>query len=218
MTRAPATWARHDRSRSSPGSPVLGLKPPNARHRSVRTRTAPAGATKTSRATSCWPWSSSPSSIREIDDTHPVSSHADRQQPVRSVPEHELRAGQAGVAPVRLFKQQADGVGGRGDVVVANEDMGRALAPSPRPGWPPARNPVAGAGPGQVRLGQAGGHPVGDGAVVVTDGHHEDRKLGVVLCRQGPQRFLQPGSRPTGHDHCHHGGCARLSHHQRSRA
>ena len=57
-----------------------------------------------------------------------------------------------------------------------------------------------------------------DNLVVITDRHHEDRELGVVLRRQGPQRFLQPGSRPTGHDHCHHGGCARLSHHQRSRA
>ena len=114
-----------------------------------------------------------------IDDTHPVSSHAHRQQPVRRLPEDELRAGQAGVAPVRLFKQQADGVGGQGDIVVTNEDVGDAVdhlhALVGR-----LRETGAGAGPGQVRLGKAGGHPVGY-AVVVTDGHHEDRKLGVVL-------------------------------------
>ncbi len=148
---------------------------------------------------------------------HPVGPHADGQQTVGRVPKDELRAGEPGVAPVSLFEQQTDGVGDRSNVVVTNQDVGRTLdhLHALVSGLGKAG---AGGYPGQVGVGQAGGHAFGNFAVVVADSHHQDRKLGVVLVRQGPQRFLQPGSRPTGHDHCHHGGCARLSHHQRSRA
>ncbi len=71
-TRDPATWLRHERSRSSPMATIPASKPCSRVKRSARTRMHPPGATKTSRTASCWPWSTSPSRMRST--TAPVLS------------------------------------------------------------------------------------------------------------------------------------------------
>ena len=126
-TRAPATWARQQRSTSAPWSPISGSNPPSSLNRSLRTSRQVLDTANTSLTASCCSWSSSPRSTTEAQA--PVLSTARPTSSSRSGWSHSttLGADDAGVGPQRLLDQQADGVGLHGHVVVAEDEERGAL-------------------------------------------------------------------------------------------
>ncbi len=151
-----------------------------------------------------------------VDDTEVVSTHPYRCQAVRGVPHDEFRAGQACIGTVGLLQEELDGVRCEHDVVVADQDVGDLLDHFEplvrRVGKPgPRRHP------GEVRLGEQRGHPLG-GRVVGTYVDHEHRQVRVTLRRQRDEGFVQPRRGTAGHDHRHHARRGQLWAHQRSRA
>ena len=178
---------------------MSGSNPPSSAKRSARTSVQPPGARKMSRTASCWPWSISPV-IHTVDDRPAlVDRHADVEQLARVVPADQLRRHDSGVGPEGLLHQDVDGVGVRGDVVVAEQQQRRPLhhrqdlvGAGPEP--PVDREP-AHEGAREHRRHHRGGV---DGAGRVEDQH---RQLGVVLGGEGPQRLLEPFSGVARDDH-----------------
>ena len=122
MTRAPVRCARQQSSMSSPWNEMLGSNPPSARNRSARTSTHADGSTNTSRTASCCSWSYSPGLDDRVDLTEAVETESDVLEQSRFVPLGQLGADDAGVGAEQLGDERADGVGRRGDVVVAQQE------------------------------------------------------------------------------------------------
>src|SRR5581483_3235923 len=141
-----------------------------------------------------------------------VRSHADLEEVLGLVPVDQLGGDDAGVGPERFFQQQAHGVGRRGHVVVAEEEVGGAFHHLEDLVGGRAEARVAGDA-ADVGGGQHGRHP-GGGILGAGRVDHEDGQARVVLRRQGGQAFLQPGPRVVGDDDRDDGRCRGRSVHQ----
>ena len=137
-----------------------------------------------------------------------VDGPAHRTDAPRVVPVQELGAQDPTVGAEGLLHQVADGVGGQGHVVVAQEEERRPLH---RVEHPVGRRAVPGVGAlaGHPGLGQDGRHARRRvlRAGVVDD---QDRQGAVGLRGEGLQHLLEPGTGVLGDHHRHHrrgGGC-----------
>ena len=108
-----------------------------------------------------------------------VHPHPDREQAAGVVPFHELRAEDAGVGPVRLLHEEADGRRLEGDVVVHEAEEAGALDE--------VEGLVGGGSvpgvvvePADVGVGELGGDPPRN-HLVAAGVDHEHRDIGVVL-------------------------------------
>ena len=128
-TRAPATWARHDRSRSSPSSSMPGSKPPSARNRSARTRVDRAGDVEhVAHGVVLLLVELAPLDVG-AGRAGLVGAHADLQDAVGRVPLDDLGPDHAGVRAVGLLDHHLDRRRGRG----ARRRGRTGRTPRPRP-------------------------------------------------------------------------------------
>ena len=161
ITRAPATWARQHRSRSSPWKVIDRSKPPEGGEE--------VGPHEGGRAGDVEDVADGVVlglvEVAPLDVVHrlavAVGAHAHRQQAALVGPLDDLGADDAGVGAVGLLHQEAHGVGGEAHVVVAEEVEGGALHGDEDlvGGGGEARVGVEAA---QVGVGQHGGHAVAE--------------------------------------------------------
>ncbi len=132
-----------------------------------------------------------------------VGAHADAQQALGVGPRDHLRRGQPGVGTKGFLDQQADRVGRKGHVVVAEQIVGCP--------FDHVEDLVAG-GPEAVPLGQAtdvGARQDGrDSRSRVDDArrvHHQNGQVRIILSGDGRQAVLEPVTRVGGDDDHHDG-------------
>jgi hypothetical protein len=130
-------------------------------------------------------------------DADLVGAQAHLQQPARVIPLDQLRPHDRGVGAERLLEQQADGVGIRRHVVVAEDVVRRALDDGEDLVGRGGEAGVA-ADPPHERAGRGGGDPGRHVSVAHVD--DQDRQVRVVLHAEGRQRLLEPRAGIAGDD------------------
>ncbi len=127
-----------------------------------------------------------------------VHGHAHVDQALGVVPADHLGRHHPGVGPERLFDQQVDGVREQGDVVVAQQVVGRPVDHGAHLVDGGAEATVL-LEPTHVGGGEDGGHPRG---YVLGTGRiqHQDRELRIVLRGQRGQRLFEPRTGIVGDD------------------
>ena len=145
-----------------------------------------------------------------------VGRRPDLEQVLGGVPVDDLRADDAGVGPVRLLHELADGVGVEGDVVVEQAEEPRALDEAEHlVGRRAEATRILEAA--HERSGHAVTDPFGEVAALARV-QEQDPQVGVVLDGQAVDDLVEPRAGIVGDDHGHDGWRGRRSFlHERSR-
>ena len=135
----------------------------------------------------------------------PVDGVGDMLEAVGAVPVDELGTGDPAVRPERLHDHEPDGIAGKCDVVVAEEEIGRIdLGVEDRVGG--RREAVGVAGIEHRRVGKRSVHP-GTEIRIAGRVDHDHLEPGVILGREALEGLLEPLAGLVGHHDGQHRGC-----------
>ena len=145
-------------------------------------------------------------SLVELAPLHPLDGHAEAvdaeahlQQVVGGVPFDELRSDDAGVGPVGLTDQAADRVGRKGHIVVADQQVRRALDRHER--LVRCRRETTGLALANDEGAREHGCDTRRQLLVARGVHHEHVEVRVVLSAERLQAFLEPRTRVASDHH-----------------